>query len=449
MLTKDVINAMIKMNIAYNVNGGVSVENQVEIWIPYGTGRIPVHVAEENLAAVVEAPISAAAEGDQEELVRRAMEAPIGSRRLSELAQGKRKVLIVTSDHTRSVPSRITLPILTQEILAGQADAEITVLIATGLHRAMTQAELIDKFSREMVERFPFVSHNAFDSAAMEFVCVLPSGARFEVNRLALEADLVVTEGFIEPHFFAGFSGGRKSILPGISSRTSVVENHSFRALDHENARSGVLKGNPINEDMVAAARSVGVAFTLNVALNADKKIIGAFAGDLEEAHEAGCRFVRELSGAKRVKGDIVVTSNGGYPLDQNLYQCPKSISTAAEYAEEGGVLILAASCMDGIGGTYFEKLMTMGKPEQILEYLRGLPPRETIPEQWCAQVFARIMLCHPVILVSEHLPPGAAERVNMRQADDLDQALEMAYQLTGRQAKVVVIPDGVSVIAT
>lgn len=418
------------------------------ISVPYHKGHMELHVPEAALAGILTSPFSEA-QGvpDPGELVRQALRKPIGSPPLSELARGKKRILIVTSDHTRPVPSHITLPVLTEELLNASPEAEITILIATGLHRATTPEEQAAKFGSDMLKKFRFVVHNAFDPEQMQFVKILPSGARFEVNRLALETDLLITEGFIEPHFFAGFSGGRKSILPGISSAVSVSENHSARAIAHPLARGGTLKGNPIHEDMVDAARAVHVAFTLNVALNSRKEIIGVFAGDLEAAHEAGCAFVSRMCSVPPVKGDIVVTSNGGYPLDQNLYQCPKSISTAAECANDGAVLIIAASCVDGYGGEHFRELITWGTPQEIQDRLLAIPPEQTIPEQWCAQIYARIMLHHEIIVVSEFLTEEQARRANMRHAATLDEALAMAQAIKGQNAPVVVIPDGMSVI--
>lgn len=416
--------------------------------VPYYKGHMELHVPQEVLAGVLTSPF-ADSQGvpNPSELVRQALRSPIGSAPLAELARGKKNILVVTSDHTRPVPSHITLPILTEELLQASPEAEITVLIATGLHRATTPEEQAVKFGSAMLEKFRFVVHDAFDQEQMRFVKILPSGARFEVNRLALETDMLVTEGFIEPHFFAGFSGGRKSILPGISSAVSVSENHSARAIAHPLARGGMLKGNPIHEDMVDAARAVNVAFTLNVALNSRKEIIGAFAGELEAAHEAGCAFVSRMCSVPPIKGDIVVTSNGGYPLDQNLYQCPKSISTAADCANDGAVIIIAASCVDGYGGEHFRELITRGTPQEIQDYLLAIPPDKTIPEQWCAQIYARIMLSHEIIVVSDHLTAEQAERANMRHADTLNEALAMAQDIKGRDAQVVVIPDGMSVI--
>ena len=418
------------------------------IRFPYGHDSVELHVKEENLKAVLTnkgAPGSA--DLPQERYILDALASPIGAPRLRDLAVGKEKVLLVTSDHTRAVPSRITLPILLAEIRAGNPAAEITILIATGLHRATTEAEQRAMFGDAIVDSEHIVCHNAFDDAQMRYVCSLPSGAEFYVNHLALETDLLVTEGFIEPHFFAGFSGGRKSILPGISSAATVNENHSFKAIASPWAKAGILGNNPISRDMVCAARAVNVQFILNVALGEDKKIIAAFAGDLEQAHERGCAFVSDLARVEPVTGDIAVTSNGGYPLDQNLYQAPKAASTAEACAGTDGVIILIASCLDGLGGENFARLMQMGTPRQIQEYLSAIPPRESISEQWCVQIFSQMLMQHTVILVSG-LDPEMVRKINMIPAKTPDEALEIAYQLKGRDASVVAIPDGVAVIA-
>ena len=404
---------------------------------------------EKNLLQVVTAKMHEYDPGKSEvELIREALEHPIGTPRLRELAKGKNKVVLVTSDHTRAVPSKLTLPILLEEIRSGNPDADITILIATGLHRATTEEEQRRMFGDAIVDHEKIAINNAFDPTQFTHVCTLPSGADFNVNKLATECDLLITEGFIEPHFFAGFSGGRKSILPGICSQETVNENHSYKAISSPYANTGVLEHNPIHEDMVCAARAVNVQFIFNVALNGEKKVIAAWAGDLEQAHAAGVAFIRKWSQCPGITGDIVVTSNGGYPLDQNLYQSPKAVATAEACAGEDGVIIMCCSCADGMGGTHFAKLIKMGTVDEIDGYLSKIPPKETIPEQWCPQIYARILKKHPVILVTTYLDHEEVRKANMIPASSPDEALEIAYQMKGRDAKVVVIPDGVSVLA-
>lgn len=421
---------------------------QRTIPIPYYTSTLALHVEEENLKAVLTAKMHGFhAEKSQEQLVLDALEHPVGSPRLRTLAEGKRNIVIVTSDHTRAVPSKITLPLLLKEIRSGNPDADITILIATGLHRPTTEEEQRRMFGDEIVDHEKIAINNAFAPEQFVELCTLPSGAVFQVNRLAAECDLLVTEGFVEPHFFAGFSGGRKSILPGICSERTVNENHSYKAVSHLRSNSGMLKDNPIHADMLCAAKAVNVQFIFNVALDGEKKIVAAWAGDLEKAHEAGVAFIRQWSQCPVVTGDIVITSNGGYPLDQNLYQSPKAMATAEACAGEDGVIIMCCSCCDGMGGAHFGQLIQRGTPDEIDRYLSSIPPEKTIPEQWCTQVCVRVLRKHPVILVTTFLSHDEVRKANMIPASTPDEALEIAYRLKGEQASVVVIPDGVSVL--
>lgn len=421
---------------------------QRTIPIPYYTSTLALHVEEENLKAVLTAKMHGFhAEKSQEQLVLDALEHPVDSPRLRTLAEGKRNIVIVTSDHTRAVPSKITLPLLLKEIRSGNPDADITILIATGLHRPTTEEEQRRMFGDEIVDHEKIAINNAFAPEQFVELCTLPSGAVFQVNRLAAECDLLVTEGFVEPHFFAGFSGGRKSILPGICSERTVNENHSYKAVSHPRSNSGMLKDNPIHADMLCAAKAVNVQFIFNVALDGEKKIVAAWAGDLEKAHEAGVAFIRQWSQCPVVTGDIVITSNGGYPLDQNLYQSPKAMATAEACAGEDGVIIMCCSCCDGMGGAHFGQLIQRGTPDEIDRYLSSIPPEKTIPEQWCTQVCVRVLRKHPVILVTTFLNHDEVRKANMIPASTPDEALEIAYRLKGKQASVVVIPDGVSVL--
>ena len=418
------------------------------ISLPYGHAAIELHVEEEHLEELVETRMGELEPDPSErELVLRALERPVGSPRLRELARGRDRIVLVTSDHTRAVPSRITLPLELAEIRAGNPDADVTILVATGLHRPTTPEEQRCMFGDEIVDHERIVCNDAFDPTQFVDLGTLPSGASFKVNRLACECDLLLCEGFIEPHFFAGFSGGRKSILPGICAEETVKENHSYQAIASPYALTGVLERNPIHEDMVVAARRVDVAFILNVALNARKQVIGAWAGDLEQAHAAGVAFVREWSQCPPVSGDIVVTTNGGYPLDQNLYQSPKAVATAEACAGEDGVIIMCCSCLEGMGGSHFAELIQMGTPDQIDAYLSTIPSKQTIPEQWCPQIYARILRKHRMVLVSE-LDPEVVRRCNMIPASTPDEALAIARSIKGPDARVVVIPDGVSVLA-
>lgn len=383
----------------------------------------------------------------EKQIIFNALENPIASKKLSEIAVGKDKVVVITSDHTRPVPSKITLPILLNEIRRGNSSADITIIIATGLHRATTKEEMIEKFGRKIVNEEKIVVHDAKKEEDMKYICQLPSGAELYINKLAAEADLLVTEGFIEPHAFAGFSGGRKSILPGISSKETINENHSARAIAHANTKTGILQGNPVHEDMIYAAKKVGVDFIFNVCLDSDKKIIAAFAGDIDKAHLEGCKYAEKMSGITESKSDIVISTNGGYPLDQNFYQSGKGIGTASDFIEDDGVIIMVSSCCDGIGGNHFQKFMLGGNIEELLDNINKIPPKETIEEQWAAQLLLKILSKHKIILVSTYLEHDLVRKMNLIPASDVNEALEIAYEMKGRDASVTVIPDGVSIM--
>lgn len=417
----------------------------ITIPIPYHTNTVPLAVPEENFKALI-APRNGNGNfhKTEEQILLEALANPLGTETLREMAKGKARVTLVTSDHTRSMPSKKTLPILLAEIRAGNPEAEITILIATGLHRPTTEAEQRQMFGDDIVEGERIIVSDAYKEEDFVDLGILPSGASFHMHKAAHETDLLITEGFIEPHFLAGFSGGRKSILPGICSAETVNENHSFRACAHPKSASGVMEGNPINEDMVVAARRAGVGFIFNVTLDHSRRISAAFAGDLVQAHEAGVAFLIGELQCDAVQGDIVVTSNGGYPLDQNLYQTPKAVTTAETCAGEDGVIIMFAACSDGIGGEYFEKVMRWGTPAEIEAKMKTIPPKETIPEMWCAQAYARILQKNPVILVSDYPDHDAIRDMNLIPAKTADEALSIAFEMKGKQASVVVIPDGV-----
>lgn len=419
------------------------------IKLPYYKDLMELNISENNLKNIL---VSKAhefkVEFGEKKLIKKALENPLSSKKLRDIAVGKDKVVLITSDHTRPLPSKITIPILLDEIRKGNKSADITILIATGLHRATTEEEMIDKFGREIVEKENIIVHDANQKNTMKYICKLPSGADLAINKIATEADLLVTEGFIEPHSFAGFSGGRKSILPGISSKETINENHSAKAVGHINSNTGILNGNPIHEDMVNAAKKVGVDFIFNVALNDNKKIIAAFAGDINKAHLAGCEFVKKISGLPKSESEIVITTNGGYPLDQNFYQSGKGIGTASDFIKKGGVIIMVSSCCDGIGGNHFKQFMLGDTVEELLKVIKNIPPKKTIEEQWAAQLLLDILSNHKIILVTTYLDHELIKEMNLIPASNVNEALTMAYEIMGDDASVTVIPDGVSIMA-
>ena len=382
------------------------------------------------------------------DLVLAAMANPVESPRLAELAKGKKKVVLIASDHTRPVPSRIIVPFMLREIREGNPEAEITILIATGCHRGTTEEELISKFGKEIVAQEKIVIHDCDDGEMLVELGTLPSGGKCIVNRLAVEADLLVAEGFIEPHFFAGFSGGRKSVLPGIAGRKTVLANHCAEFIAHPKARTGVLEGNPIHRDMLWAAEKAGLAYIVNVVLNGEKEAIFATAGHPVHAHQKGTDFLASLCQVKTEETDVVISTNGGYPLDQNLYQAVKGMTAAESAVKEGGVIVMLAKSDDGIGGEHFYNQLSQGKaPSEIIEEFLARDRESTEPDQWQSQIFARVLARARVIYLST-LPDDTVRAMNMIPAHSIEEALTLAKQLLGKEdPTLTLIPDGVAVM--
>ncbi|CEN79032.1 nickel-dependent lactate racemase [Paraclostridium sordellii] len=421
----------------------------MEIKLPYSKSGMYVNIPDKNMIKVLQSKAhDFKTTLSESEIVKKALENPIESETLEELVKDKKDVVIITSDHTRPVPSRITLPIILNKIRNSNPDIDIKIIISTGCHRPSTREELVYKMGEEIVDKENIIMHFANDEESMVKVGKLPSGGDLIVNKAIMETDLLIAEGFIEPHFFAGFSGGRKSVLPGVASVKTIMYNHCSEFIDSPYARTGNLKNNPIHEDMLQAAKSVNLAFILNVAIDKDKKVIGAFAGNLEKAHEAGCEFVTKLSKVDSVDADIVVSTNGGYPLDQNIYQTVKGMTAAEATCKENGVIIMVSACNDGHGGqSFYDSVASASSPTEILEKVRKIPKSETIPDQWEFQILARILDKFTVIMVTDLCDPQMIKNMHMKHASSFEEALQMAFDIKGKDAKVAVIPDGVSVI--
>ena len=419
-----------------------------KIKIPYGRTHLEAVISDKNLIGVFDS-ILPDAEGSQEENVSAALDSPVDSPRLEVLASGRKSAVVISSDHTRPVPSRIIMPQILERLRRGAPDMDITILVATGFHRATTHAELLEKYGEKIVSEEKIVVHDSRDHSSLVSLGRLPSGGELILNRLALECDLLVAEGFIEPHFFAGFSGGRKSVLPGIASAETVLANHCSEFIQSPFARTGNLENNPIHRDMLFAAGKAGLAFIVNVVLDHDKRIISTFAGHPVKAHEAGCRFLAESCKVTVPEvADIVVTGNGGYPLDQNIYQAVKGMTAGEAVCRPGGVIVMVAACTDGHGGeSFYENMADAACPMQILKRVAGVPMDETAPDQWEFQILARILSRNKVIIVTADCDPGIIKAMHMEHAFTLEQAILRAFELAGFAARVAVIPDGVSVI--
>ena len=422
-----------------------------KISFPYGQTHLDYEFKDEELAGVLTSSIEEyIPEFDGKELVRRALQSPVESESLCELSKGKQNIVIIASDHTRPVPSKIIIPEMLSEIRKGNPNADITILIATGCHRGTTKQELINKFGEEIVENEKIYIHDCDEREKLVNIGVLPSGGQCEINKIAFDADLLVAEGFIEPHFFAGFSGGRKSVLPGVAGRTTVLANHCSEFIAHKKARTGILKDNPIHNDMVWAAKKAKLAFIVNVVLNSKKEPIFAVAGDFEKAHKKGTNFIASLCAVKAVPADIVISTNGGYPLDQNVYQAVKGMTAAEATVNDGGVIIMLAKSNDGIGGDHFyHQLADEADINKTMNIFLSRGRNETIPDQWQTQILLRILMKAKVIYVSD-MADEIVEKMHMIPANSLEEAITKAKKLISKEnITLTAIPDGVSVMVT
>jgi len=417
--------------------------------LPYGKKTLSLEVEDVHLAGVLVPELhlykTAASE---KEIIQNALENPIGSSRLCDMAVRKQKIVVISSDHTRPVPSHIIMPIILAEIRKGNPEAEITILVATGLHRTTTKAELEAKYGSEIVKKEVIEIHDCDDKNNLCYMGKLPSGGDLVINKMVVEADLVVAEGFIEPHFFAGFSGGRKSVLPGVASRETVMYNHNSAFIQNLHARTGILEGNPLHNDMLYAAEKVGLNFIVNVVIDSTHNPIFAVAGDCRLAHNKGCEFVTSKCQVNAALADIVISTNGGYPLDQNIYQSVKGMTAAESTVKENGVIIMVSEAVDGHGGESFHNTFCREKNlDNLMHMFLKRKPEGTIIDQWQSQIFARIMMKAQVIFVSG-CDDRLVEDFQMIPAHSMKEAMDKAKKIIGKEDyKVTVIPDGVSII--
>ncbi|OGV49704.1 MAG: lactate racemization operon protein LarA [Lentisphaerae bacterium GWF2_44_16] len=418
--------------------------------VPFGKTKIEGEIDSSLLSGVYESGVSSyhPAAGETE-LLKAAFDCPIASPPLEELAAKARTALIIASDHTRPVPSKVIFPELLRRIRNANPGIELKILIATGCHRGTARDELVAKFGREIVDNEKILIHDCRDESALADLGHLPSGGEFKINRAAVETDLLLSEGFIEPHFFAGFSGGRKSILPGIAGERTVMGNHCAEFISSPYARAGVLENNPLHRDMLYAAETAGLKFIINVVINAEKQVIHVVAGDPVKAHLAGCEFLKDLCRVKVPEPDIVITSNGGYPLDQNIYQAVKGMSAAETVCRPGGVIIMSSACSDGHGGeSFYRQISEAVSPAELLRRIEAVPQDKTLPDQWEAQILARILSRFRVIMVSDPEQKKIIRDMRMEYAASLTEAIARAFEISGKEARLAVIPDGVAVIA-
>ena len=321
---------------------------------------------------------------------------------------------------------------------------DVTILIATGTHRANTAAELESMLGREILGRYRVVNHDARDSSTLAAVGTTTTGVSVELNREFLAADVRITTGFVEPHFFAGFSGGPKMVAPGLAGLATVMTLHDDRRIGHPNATWGITESNPIHDDVREIARLVGVHFAVDVTLDREHRITAAFAGDLFAEHRAACLFARETA----MRGvpapfDVVLTTNSGYPLDQNLYQAVKGMSAAAAIVKPGGTIVCAAECRDGLPahGSYGAVLASASTPAALLSMIES--PGYAVPDQWQVQIQAQILTRSNVYVKTSGLRPEELRAAHFMPVDDVALAVRDALRKAGADATLCVLPQG------
>lgn len=413
----------------------------MQVGLAYGKHGLTIEAPDD---AVVVEPADVPGVADEAAALQAALRAPIEAPPLQALVRPDDTVVIVHSDLTRPAPNDRMLPVILAELAeAGVPRARITLLNATGLHRPNTEAELRQMLGDRIVDTYRCLNHDAHDHANLRHVGRTPGGAEVWLNRHYVEASVRITTGFIEPHFFAGFSGGAKSVLPGVAGDMSVMHNHSASMIADPGAAWGITADNPIMRESRAAARLCPPALILNVTLNKAKQITGVFAGALEPAHDAGCRAVKAAVMRPVAQPfDIVVTTNSGYPLDLNLYQAVKGMSAAAQIVRPGGAIIIAAECSDGIGhGPFLELLRSRPDPAGLLDLITS--PGFAMLDQWQVQILAQILLRARVYLYAPRLDDAAVRAAHLIPIHDIEATIAALRAEYGASASLCILPQG------
>ncbi len=412
----------------------------MRVALAYGQGRLAVELPEDRTTVIQ--PLHHPGLADERSAVLGALDKPIAARPLREWLKPDVRVCITFTDLTRATPNERLIPWLL-EYLADVPRENITLLNGLGTHRPNTRAELERMLTPAVVSGYRVINHEPENEATLIPLGTTGDGTPALVSRQFVDGDVRIATGFIEPHFFAGFSGGPKAILPGVAGLKAIMSNHRAANLCHPDATFGITRGNPLWEEMRDVALRAGPTFLLNVALNSDREITGVFAGDLLAAHKAGCEFVKAAAMQPCDRPfDIVVTSNSGYPLDLNLYQGVKGMSAAARILKPGGTLVLACECREGVppNSSYDSLLRSARSPADLLKVLAQ--PGFHRPEQWQAQIQAQIQLRAKVLLYSS-LPEEVVKAAHLAPCADIARAVadELKRQTNG--ARVAVLPQG------
>ncbi len=410
---------------------------ETELEFPCGECLLTARIPAKNVACVLNRRET---EGlpDEGKAILRSLRQPVESPPLRDCLRPVDKIVVIVTDNTRPCPDDRILPPLLAELEAVVPRRNITIMVAVGLHSPLDEAGLIRKLGREIVENYRVLNH---DVNRTVYIGTTSRGTPVDINKEVVEADFRISTGFIEPHFFAGFSGGRKSIAPGVFSVRSAYSNHGYQMIEHPLARAGVLKGNPVHEDLVEQAQMARLNFIVNVLLNRNREITHVVAGHPVKAHEKGCRMEKTVAGV-RVKGrvDMAVTTNSGAPLDLDLYQTCKGIDTASQITRDGGIIIIASSCSTGIGPqSFLEVHASAGSPKEVLRKIRR---EEPVGVQWQNQILARAQLKQDIYLVSE-LEDETVCAMMMTPVNTIEEGLEKAFHVLGPDGKIGVIPEG------
>jgi nickel-dependent lactate racemase len=410
--------------------------------LAYGRHGLPVDFPAERTTVVT--PRHQPAAADPAAVLRDALRRPVAGPPLRELVRPGRTVAVSLCDVTRPQPREAMVRALLAE-LAGVLDPrDLTLLVATGTHRANTDAELRSMLGDELVDSLRIVNHDARDTGSLTWCGVHGNGVPVWLNREWVAADVRITTGFVEPHFFAGFSGGPKLVAPGLAGLETVLTLHDATRIGSTRATWGVCEGNPVHDDVRAIAAATGVTFAFDVTLNGDQEIVEAFGGPVDRMHAVARERVRAtaMSPVDR-RFDIVVTSNAGYPLDQNLYQAVKGMSAAATVVAPGGLIICAAQCADGFPdhGSFREVLASAASPADLLATIAARP--RTVPDQWQVQVLARLLTGARIGVYSDYLDDEALRSAHLFKVDDIAAAVAEEVDRVGAGATVCVLPEG------
>ena len=407
--------------------------------IAYGSSRMPLRCDSSLAHWHIIAPAFEPALPDPHDAFMRACAHPVGSPSLRRLVRPSDRVVIVTSDRTRPLPNRLLLPWLL-EILP--SPERVTVLIGTGSHQPASETEIALAFG-DIAQQVRIVSHDAFDSDRQERVGEIDANFPVFLNKMYVDADIRIVLGFIEPHFFAGFSGGPKGVTPGVAGIETILAAHSYPLIADPGSTWGVLTGNPLHEAILQAVALCPPQFLINVTLNTEKELTGIFAGDYIQAHRVGCAHARAAATVPVLRlYPVVVTSNSGYPLDQNLYQSVKGMSAAARILEPGGAIFMASECRNGLPdhGAFGTMLLR----HRSLERLEASLCRDTATrlEQWQVQVLLQVLHRGRVLLRSE-LEEDSVRQCGLIPIKDIEASLAEHLRSLGPEPHVAVLPEG------